>query len=305
MNQFIHIDSITDLMDYLPDNEVFHPLVALVNFDDYTSQFPSGTKITLGFYAIMLADGCQHKVWYGQRPYDFSAGNMLCIAPGQVITKGEDEPNPQKEDSWGLFFHPDLIRRLPLGRSIKSYTFFEYSTNEALHLSSEERATLREVLERIKVELHRGIDKFTQTLIVSNIELMLNYCTRYYERQFITRSGVEGGLVDRFEQALKEYMQHDGLVQKGLPSVAYLAGKVCLSPNYMSDQLKQETGMSPVEHIHRYIIEEAKTRLLSTNLSIGELAYSLGFEYPQYFSRLFKSKTGISPIQFRQNMISS
>lgn len=302
MNRIVHIETIAELMDLLPGHEVTHPLVALVNFDDYTSQFAQGTKITLGFYAVMLADGCQHKVWYGQRSYDFSAGNMLCIAPGQIITIGEEDATERKEDSWGLFFHPDLIRKFPLGRNIKSYTFFEYNTNEALHLSMVERTTLREVLERLRQELARGIDKHTQTLIVSNIELMLNYCTRYYERQFITRSGIESGLLERFEEALGIYMRQENLAQRGLPTVAYLAGQVCLSPNYMSDQLKQETGLSPQEHIHRYIIEEAKNRLLSTELSVSELSYSLGFEYPQYFSRLFKAKTGLSPVEYRTRM---
>ncbi|MCI5561353.1 MAG: helix-turn-helix domain-containing protein [Phocaeicola sp.] len=259
-----------------------------------------GTCISLGFYAIMLADGCQHKVWYGQRPYDFSAGNMLCIAPHQVITIGENEPDPHKEDSWGLFFHPDLIRRMPLGNTIGEHSFFSYQTNEALHLSHSERATLRELLERIRQELQRGIDRHTQTLIVSNIELMLNYCKRYYERQFITRSSVEGNLLERFESILTNYMQQDNLEVKGLPSVSYLAEQVQLSASYMSDQLRQETGLSPQEHIHRYIIELAKTRLLSTQMNVSELAYSLGFEYPQYFSRLFKAKTGLSPLDYRR-----
>ncbi len=299
MKQYLRIESITDLMGLLPREEVVHPLVTLVNFDDYKSQLPIGTKVILGFYAVVLANGSQHKVWYGQRPYDFSAGNMLCIAPGQTITIGADEPEVKKEDSWGLFFHPDLIRHFALGKNIKSYTFFGYNTNEALHLSPQELLILREIIERIRIELNRGIDRYTQKLIVSNIELMLNYCTRYYERQFITRSGVEGGLLERFECALSEYMQGDDLTEKGLPSVAYLADRVCLSPNYMSDQLKQETGLSPQEHIHRYVIEEAKNRLLSSDLSISELAYALGFEYPQYFSRLFKLKTEMSPMQYR------
>ncbi len=187
MSQFVHLETIQDLMERLPGQEAMHPLVALVSFDEYESQFAIGTKITLGFYAIIVAQGCQHRVWYGQKPYDFSAGNMLCIAPGQTITIGADEPEHDKEDSWGLFFHPDLIRQMPLGRSIKSYSFFGYNTNEALHLSAQERTTLSEILRLIRLELGRGIDKHTQRLIVSNIELMLNYCTRYYERQFITR----------------------------------------------------------------------------------------------------------------------
>ncbi len=305
MSSFVHIESISELMSILPGQEVAHPLVALVNFDDYTSQFAEGTRITLGFYAIMLADGYQHRIWYGQRPYDFSAGNMLCIAPRQTIIIGADELEANKVDSWGLFFHPDLIRRFPLGRSIKSYSFFEYHTNEALHLAPSERTTLRGILEQIRLELHRGIDKHTQALIVTNIELMLGYCTRYYERQFITRSGVEGGLLERFERALGDYMQQSNLEQRGLPSVAYLASQVCLSPSYMSDQLKQETGQSPQEHIHRYIIDEAKSRLLASDQSISELAYSLGFGYPQYFSRLFKAKTGLSPLDYRRSMASA
>lgn len=299
MSSVNHIETISEMHKMLPGSKVKHPLVSVVDFSKYKEQFNSGTKITLGFYSIMFKNFCINKMKYGQQSYDFQEGSLMCIAPRQVIAL--DEPLPQKVDikGWGLFFHPDLIRGTSLGKTIKEYSFFSYETNEALHLSDKEKKVLYEIVEKIDAELLENIDKHSQTLIISNIELLLNYCTRYYDRQFITRRHVNKDILTKFEKELQEYIQSPSLSKKGLPTVKYLAEQVHLSPNYLSDLLKKETGMNAQDRIHYYLIEEAKNLLLSSNKSVSELAFSLGFEYPQYFSRLFKSKTGMTPLAFR------
>jgi len=299
MSSVNHIETISAMYKMLPGSKVKHPLVSVVDFSPYMEQFNSGMKITLGFYSIMFKNFCINKMKYGQQSYDFEEGSLICIAPRQVISL--DEPSPQKVDikGWGLFFHPDLIRGTSLGKTIKDYSFFSYETNEALHLSEKEKAVLYDIVQKIDAELLENIDKHSQTLIVSNIELLLNYCTRYYERQFITRKHVNKDVLTKVEDVLLEYLRSPMLSEKGLPTVKYLADKVCLSPSYLSDLLKKETGMNAQDRIHYYLIEEAKNLLLSSNKSVSELAFSLGFEYPQYFSRLFKSKTGMTPVEFR------
>jgi AraC-like DNA-binding protein len=281
----------------LPHASVKHPLVAVVDFSKYTEQFNSGMKITLGFYSIMFKNFCINKMKYGLQSYDFQEGSLICIAPRQVISL--DEPLPEKTDvkGWGLFFHPDLIRGTSLGKKIKEYSFFSYETNEALHLSEKEKKLLYDIVQKTDAELMENIDKHSQTLIVSNIELLLNYCTRYYDRQFITRKHANNDVLAKVEDILLEYIQSPLLSEIGLPTVKYLADKVCLSPNYLSDLLKKETGMNAQDRIHYYLIEEAKNLLLSSSQSVSELAFSLGFEYPQYFSRLFKAKTGMTPLE--------
>jgi AraC-like DNA-binding protein len=236
---------------------------------------------------------------YGQQSYDFQDGSLICIAPRQVIALDEPLPEKVNVNGWGVFFHPDLIRGTSLGKKIKDYSFFSYDTNEALHLSEKEREVLHGIVKKIDAELLENIDKHSQTLIVSNIELLLNYCTRYYDRQFITRKHVNNDILEKVEKELQEYIQSSALSETGLPTVKYLADKVHLSANYLSDLLKRETGMNAQDRIHYYLIEEAKNLLLSSNKSVSELAFSLGFEYPQYFSRLFKSKTGMTPLEYR------
>ncbi|MFD2921787.1 helix-turn-helix domain-containing protein [Terrimonas rubra] len=236
---------------------------------------------------------------YGRQQYDFQEGSLICIAPKQVV---ELDTEIQKRDDmmgWGLFFHPDLIRGTTLGARMKEYTFFSYETSEALHLSDKEKKVLYDCIVKIQSELNENIDNYSQNLIVSNIELLLNYCSRYYGRQFITRKHSNSNIVTQVESILQEYFNSDILKEKGLPTVAYVAGKVNLSPNYLSDLLKKETGMNTKDQIHHFLIEEAKNILLGSNKSISEIAYALGFEYPQYFSKLFKQKTGNTPQQFR------
>lgn len=301
MSNIIHLETISDMHRMLPEATVKHPLISVVDFSKYKEQFNSGMKITLGFYSIMFKNFCANKIKYGQQAYDFQDGSLICIAPRQVI--GLDEPIETNVDikGWGIFFHPELIRGTSLGKNIKEYSFFSYETNEALHLSDKEKQILNEIVIKIGDELSENIDQHSRTLIVSNLELLLNYCTRYYDRQFITRKVANSDTLTKVENILAEYFQSPDLSDKGLPTVKYIADKVHLSANYLSDLLKKETGMNAQDKIHYYVIEEAKNLLLSSEKSVSELAFSLGFEYPQYFSRLFKSKTGMTPIEFRNN----
>jgi transcriptional regulator, araC family len=237
---------------------------------------------------------------YGQQSCDFDNGSLVCIAPQQTINSGEANVSLAEEVSgWGLFFHPDLLKGTSLSRNIREYTFFDYEINEALHLSEKEKSRLNDIVALISRELSENIDKHSQRLIVSNIELLLNYCMRYYDRQFITRRATHSDTLAKVEEILSTYFADPQCTAQGLPSVKYLADKVCLSPNYLSDLLKKETGMNAQDHIHSHLIKEAQYLLTSTNKSVSELAFDLGFDYPQYFSRLFKQKTGVTPNAYR------
>ena len=299
MTKIIHLETITDMHKMLPDAKVKHPLVAVIDFSKYNEEFNSGMKITLGFYSVMFKNFCINKIKYGQQAYDFQDGSLICIAPRKVISL--DEPVKMETDArgWGVFFHPDLIHGTSLGRKIKEFSFFSYQNSEALHLSVKEKRILDDCVQKIDFELAENIDKHSQTLIVSNVELLLNYCTRYYDRQFITRKSANHNILSKVDGLLTQYFQSPDLSEKGLPTVKYLADNLFLSPNYLSDLMKKETGMNAQDRIHYYLIEEAKNLLLGSDKSIGELSFSLGFEYPQYFSRLFKAKTGMTPVEFR------
>ena len=299
MSDIIHLETITDMHKMLPDAKVKHPLVAVIDFSKYKEEFNSGMKITLGFYSVMFKNFCSNKIKYGQQAYDFQDGSLICIAPRKVISLDDPVKKEIDERGWGVFFHPDLIHGTSLGRKMKEFSFFSYEDNEALHLSEKEKRILNGCVQKIDFELAENIDRHSQTLIVSNIELLLNYCTRYYDRQFITRKTVNSNILAKVDGVLTAYFQSTDLSKKGLPTVKYIADKVFLSPNYLSDLLKKETGMNAQDRIHYYLIEEAKNLLLSSDKSIGELSFSLGFEYPQYFSRLFKAKTGMTPLAFR------
>ncbi|MFN8576318.1 MAG: helix-turn-helix transcriptional regulator [Candidatus Sericytochromatia bacterium] len=302
MNEIINLDTISDLHKALPNqNHVKHPLITIIDFTKFEHSFENDIKINVGFYSIMFKNYCLNKMKYGRQNYDFQEGSLFCIAPKQVITL--DEPIEKKDNSigWGIFFHPDLIRGTSLGKNIKNYTFFSYEVNESLHLSEKEKQILNDIVKKIQIELQENIDKHSQTLIVSNLELLLNYCSRYYDRQFITRKNINSDILEKIENILLEYFKSDNLISNGLPTVKFLAEKVFLSPNYLSDLLKKETGKNAQDLIHYYLIEEAKNLLLSTNNSINDLSFSLGFEYPQYFSKLFKLKTGMTPNEFRHN----
>lgn len=299
MSKVIHLENIADLHHLLQQPKAKHPLLSVVDFTQFDEQFGAGLKISSGFYTIMYKNYCVNTLKYGRHHYDFQEGSLMCIAPQQVITLDEAVEKRADAMGWGLFFHPDLIRGTALGQRIKGYSFFSYETNEALHLSEKEERTLFDCVQKINAELAENIDRHSQTLLVSNLELLLNYCTRYYDRQFITRKNANKDILSKVEELLTQYFQLPNTPEKGLPTVKYLADQVFLSPNYLSDLLKRETGMNAQDHIHYHLIEEAKSLLLSSNQSVGDLAFALGFEYPQYFSRLFKAKTGMTPLEFR------
>jgi AraC-like DNA-binding protein len=299
MSKVIHLENIADLHLLLQQPKAKHPLLSVVDFTQFDEQFGAGLKISSGFYTIMYKNYCVNTLKYGRHHYDFQEGSLMCIAPQQVITLDEAVEKRADAMGWGLFFHPDLIRGTALGQRIKDYTFFSYETNEALHLSEKEEGNLFDCVQKINAELAENIDRHSQTLLVSNLELLLNYCTRYYDRQFITRKNANKDILSKVEELLTQYFQSPNTPEKGLPTVKYLADQVFLSPNYLSDLLKRETGMNAQDHIHYHLIEEAKNLLLNSNQSVGELAFALGFEYPQYFSRLFKAKTGMTPVEFR------
>lgn len=299
MKPIIELHAISEITKLIPMWKPNHPLVGIVDFSKVDEHLPEDTRISGDFYSIMFKNYCTNNVRYGRQVYDFQEGNLICIAPKQVLTLDGEIEKSENMMGWGLFFHPDLIRGTSLGAKMNDYTFFSYETSEALHLSEKEKQLLYDCILKIENELNENIDSHSQTLIVSNIELLLNYCSRYYGRQFITRKNSNKDYVVQIERMLHEYFQSNSLKESGLPTVKYLADKVHLSSSYLSDLLKKETGMNAQDHIHHYLIEEAKNSLLNTINSVSEIAYSLGFDYPQYFSKLFKLKTGSTPLEYR------
>ena len=278
-----------------------HPLVTVVQTKDFDTELNfNGVKIINNLYQITLKQlGCGN-LMYGKNSYDYEEGTLVFTSPGQVtVFEGEIPTENDTDEGWILAFHPDLIRKSTLSDKIDTYSFFHYDVNEALHLSEEELSTIEGLLDKIVKEYSQNLDKYSQNLIISNIELLLDYCTRFYDRQFYTRTNLNTDIVSKFERLLKTYYQTDVVNELGIPNVQYLADKLNYSANYLSDLLKKETGKTAQEHIHLFVIERAKNTLLNTNQSISEIGYALGFEYPQHFSNLFKSKTGFSPSEYR------
>lgn len=234
---------------------------------------------------------------YGRNYYDYQDGTLVFMAPMQIMSMENRRPEAAK--GWVLMFHPDLLRGTQLGRNLKDYSFFSYEVNEALHLSEQERRTVLECFRNIENELRHAMDKHSKDLVVSNLELFLSYCRRFYERQFITRSHVNSDILTRFERVLDEYFHSELPKRLGIPSAKYCADKMNFSVNYLSDLLRKDTGKSTLEHIQLRLVEAAKEKLFDTNKSISEIAYELGFEYPQYFSRLFKKRVGMTPNEYR------
>lgn len=302
MKPVLHLSTITELAN-LGGTTLQHPLVSVVDFSKVKFEFNSGTKLTAGFYQIFFKNYCSNNISYGREKLDFQDGSLFCVSPNQILTFENEVENDveTKKDKlgWGLFFHSDLIRKTPLGAKIKEYSFFSYEMSEALHLSEKEKLILSECLQNIQKELSQNTDTHSQNIIISNIELFLNYCLRFYGRQFIIRKPINNRILNEIENSLSLYFKSNKHKENGLPTVQYLAGQVNLSPNYLSDLLKNEAGMTAQSLIHSHIIEEAKTILLTSNYRISEIAYNLGFEYPQYFSKLFKQKTGLSPFEYR------
>ena len=297
MSQLIQLKSIADLSRLLDEND-FHPLVAVVDFSKTKDHIEEETRITTDFYTIMFKNYCKSSLTYGRKAIDFDEGSLICMAPNQVITIDNEIKPRDNPMGWGLFFHPDLIRNTSLNSKMKDFSFFSYEIAEALHLSEKEKLLLYECIVKIQSELKENIDDYSQTIIVSTIELLLNYCNRFYGRQFITRKATNRDVLEKVETLLRQHFSSKKL-PNGLPTVKHLADAVHLSPGYLGDLLKKETGLNAQEHIHHVVIEQAKNILLNSDQSVSEIAFQLGFEYPQYFSRLFKQKTGTTPLEFR------
>lgn len=305
MDEIFKIENVTQLNNLMGSLETKHPLITVIDFSKVESFDSSAfSKFTTELYCIVLKGLRRGSLKYGRQNYDFQEGTLVFMSPNQVILVEEDELEvaQQKEEvdmSWGIFFHPDLIKGTSLRSKMKEYSFFSYDSNEALHLSKKEKMMLTETVHKIEFELSENIDVHSKDLIVSNIELLLNYCVRYYSRQFITRNNNSKGVLAKFEDLLTAYFDSDEIQNIGLPTVQYCADRLHLSSNYLGDLLKKETGKNALEHIHYHLIEEAKNKLLSTTKTIGEVAFELGFSYPQYFSKIFKQKTGFSPLEYR------
>lgn len=295
-NKIINIDSICTLHRLFEYPAPKHPLVSVMDFSKVSKEeYLAGVSYCLNFYSVLLKTA-KGSVKYGRGHYDFDEGTMMFTAPNQIIAA---KPDVKVTSGWGLFFHPDLLSHTGLGRHINDYSFFNYDSTEALHVSKEERLILEECIRNIENESSQNIDKHTQKLIVSNIELLLNYCDRFYDRQFLTRAKVNNDIVQRFEHLLNEYFAQEALVEAGMPTVKYFSSRLNLSAYYLSDILTKHTGKTTLEHIHLKMIEKAKLLLWSTNKSISEIAYEMGFEHPSHFTKIFKSKAGKTPKAYR------
>ncbi len=274
-----------------------HPLVTVIDYSKVDlNKGPESGSFICSFYSVNFKKHCDFI--YGRQAFDHQEGTLLCTAPEQIITFNRKKESGRTE-GWGLYFHPELIRKSPLGKRIYEYSFFSYAENEALHLSEHEEQILLSLLKQMENEYNTNIDHYSHDLIISNIELLLNYCRRFYGRQFITRTNLNKDVIIRFEELIIDYFNSDKLKDKGIPTVKYCAEAMNLSPNYFSDLLKSETGKNTQEHIHYHLLEKAKNILISSNKSINEVAYELGFEYPQSFYKFFRKKVGVSPTVFR------
>ncbi|AEI50262.1 helix-turn-helix domain-containing protein [Runella slithyformis] len=294
----IAINSVSELHRLMGLPKPLHPLISLINMDEVQSAGKTEElHFILNFYGVSLKKNLSGKLKYGQNYYDFDEGVLAMTAPKQILSVGSEDN--YKVSGYWLVFHADFILNYPLGKAIKDYGFFSYAVNEALHLSDKEEKMLEGIFKNIEQEYQTSIDQFSQDVMVSHLELFLNYCNRFYNRQFLTRKKAGNDLLTKMEELLDEYFKNDKHIESGLPTVQYFAGKMNVSSNYLSDMLRTLTGQSTQQHIHNKLIEKAKEALTTTNLSVSEIAYQLGFEHPQSFSKLFKSKTNLTPIEFR------
>lgn len=292
------INSISDLHRLLGLPKPEHPLVSVIDMSGIKCRFDDNlTSVIYNFYSICTKKNFKGKMKYGQNYYDFDEGIMTFFSPGQVISTVVDEDISLS--GWWLVIHPDFIRNYPLGKTIKEYGYFSYAIHEALHLSEKEEAMITGIMQNIDQEYRSVIDTYSQDVIVSHSELLLNYCNRFYNRQFLTRKNANNSLLVNLEEILTDYFITDKVQKHGLPTVHYISEQLKVSPNYLSDMLRTLTGTSTQQHIHNKLIEKAKEILTTTNLTVSEIAYQLGFEYPQSFNKLFKSKTDLSPLEFR------
>ncbi|HEU4788646.1 MAG TPA: helix-turn-helix domain-containing protein [Flavobacterium sp.] len=278
------------------NHETLHPLVSIIDFSKAKER--TGSKMNFELYCVFLKQVNCGDLKYGRNYYDYQEGTLVFISPGQVIDV-ENKIDFYQPMGHGLVFHPDLIRGTSLAKSIHDYNFFSYNTSEALHLSEREKQLVLDTFAKIEIELKQSIDKHSKKLIASNIELFLNYCERFYDRQFITRDNANKGIVEKFEKLLNSYFFSDKPQNIGLPSVAYYARELNLSANYFGDLIKKETGKSAQEYIQNKIIDIAKNKIFDSTKNINEVAYELGFKYPQHFTRFFKQHVGYTPNEYR------
>lgn len=292
------IKSITEIHRLMGLPKPQHPLIGIVDLSLLKND-PNVESVIFDLYVISLKRGCD-KLFYGQHKYDFDEGLMAFMSPGQVL-RGEENGVPHQLEGWMLFIHPDFLWNSALAQNIKKYEYFDYAVNEALFLSDKEEMLINGIIENIKNEYNTNIDKFSQDIIISHLETLLNYAKRFYQRQFITRKIINHQILDRLEKLLSDYFNSDDLVLKGLPTVQYISDNLNVSPTYLRGLLKMLTGQNTQQHIHDKLIEKAKEKLSTTELSVSEIAYELGFEHLQSFSKLFKQKTQQSPLEFRQS----
>lgn len=276
-----------------------HPLIGLISPNIQVDPAKLPQNHVLGFYKISYKPRLGGKLKYGQSYYDFDEGGLLFASPGQIIGSNDNDASACSE--YTLLIHPDFFLGYPLSKNIKQYGFFSYATNETLHLSEYEKATIMEIFKMIENELNSRIDDLSQDLVISQIELLLTYANRFYKRQFITRKAVNNDLLQKLDEILEGYFGGEIAVSHGIPTVQYLSEKLNISPSYLSDILRSLTGQNAQQHIHHKLIEIAKEKLSTTNLSVSEVAYELGFEHSQSFSKLFKTKTNLSPLEFKRS----
>lgn len=295
MDEIIKVEKIADYNN-IKGVETLHPLISV--FDNYkTKALPNHSRMHFGFYAVFLKAGKCGELKYGRNNYDYDDGTMVFVAPGQVLEiKNKDDYQPT---GLALLFHPDLLKGTSLTKLMSRYSFFSYEFHEALHLSLKEQQIIKDLFHKLEYELSQSIDKHTKGIIVNNIELLLNYCVRFYDRQFITRENINTDILSKFENLLNDYFQSETPQLIGLPSVGYFADHLHLSPNYFGDLIKKETGKTAQEHIQLKLINLAKERIFDTDKSVSQIAFELGFKYPQHFNRMFKKNTGFTPIEYR------
>ena len=300
-SEIVNIKTITEGHTILGLPKPLHPLISIVHLSEVSNMLEhNNVKVVFDFYMVSLKSGVKGTLTYGRNSYDFSDGTVIFTKPNQVLMS-EDKEIAEDAEGWMLFFHPDLIRRSNLGANMDNYSYFNYEVHEALHLSEAEQKIINDITATIEQE-YQQIDKHSQKLIIANLELLLDYCNRYYDRQFYLRTNLNKDHVVDFEKLLKDYFSSEKVSELGMPSVKYCGEQLNMSPNYLSDLLKKETGKSAKEHIYTFVVNKAKNKLLATNNTVSEIAYDLGFEYPQHFSKLFKKQTGMSPLKYRASL---
>jgi len=299
--QLHHFKTISEFHQFrgLPKPE--HPMISVIDLSLIKKLAVGETSLVFDFYSIALKRNFNAKIKYGQQQYDFDEGIMFFISPGQVFSINVEKDSFLQQSGWMLLVHPNFLWNTALAKTIKQYEFFDYSVHEALFMSEKEELTIAGIMQNIQQEYHSNIDKFSQTVMTAQLELLLAYAERFYQRQFITRKISNHQILDRLEELLHNYFENEDLLKKGLPTVQFIADSLNVSPNYLSGLLKVLTGQSTQHHIHAKLIDKAKQQLSTTSLSVSEIAYELGFEHPQSFSKLFKTKTNLSPLEFRQS----